>query len=923
MKPAKLLLVAGLAVGSWVPAHAAPSLKNTMAVWGNGGSALGNNDGNDATPGQVDQTGVLAGKTITQIAAGGYHYLALCSDGTLAAWGLNQEGELGSGSGGPRDENLPVLVATDTALAGKTVVKIAACQFDSYALCSDGTLAAWGLNTSGQLGVGNNTNQFKPALVDTADAMAGKTIVDMGGGQYYGVALCSDNSLFTWGIYENGELGNSNATGRVTTPTPVDESGALAGKTIAELSPSDDAVLVRCTDGSIIGWGFNDAGTLGLGDNSNRFSPTLINGSGPLAGKSVVSLKGGGYHYTALCSDHSVFSWGYGDHGQIGNNSPTYFNGTPIDITSQGYLSGRTVSTIAAGFYHSVCVCSDGTLASWGDGVPAGNGGTTQENVPTAVSMTGPLGSNSSIALLRATRGTSLALLGDPLLADTTRPTVAISTPANAAHVMNTSFGAGSITGTALDDVAVASVQIYFSRTRSGNTEYWTGTAWSPTKTWFPVTLGSTGPNVSTSWVWDTNLPAASDLDLGDYRIAARALDTVKYGISAARSFMLVGELNPPHITIANPTAGERIVDTTFAAGSVSGVATDDTAVNTVTAKLYRVINGVKEYWDGSAWGASATTVPLNLSAVDPTSITWSLQTLPPVGQLPPGAYYVQASATDTAGNSAMATRAFTVVLESVKPVVNIVNPLPSVTVLATKVGSATFKGTAMDNVKVMALTARLYRVRGGVKQFWNGSSWGTTSADAPLSISGLKKANASWYLKPFPTRTTLDTGAYTLWVQATDSSGNTGVDSVMFIVLLDLTKPVATVANPLTNAKVLADTFDNTTVHGTATDNDKVGQIKVKFSRSRAGVKYYWTGSAWTTASTLAPIAVTGLGTASATWSLNPAPGLSDLDAGTYSVNVTAIDPSGNASASVTRNFTVTLPAPSLAFTNPSGKGF
>jgi alpha-tubulin suppressor-like RCC1 family protein len=69
----------------------------------------------------------LDGKTVVATAAGYYHSLALCSDGTVAAWGHNGCGQLGDNTTANR--RIPVLVNTASgvwALAGKTVVAIAA-----------------------------------------------------------------------------------------------------------------------------------------------------------------------------------------------------------------------------------------------------------------------------------------------------------------------------------------------------------------------------------------------------------------------------------------------------------------------------------------------------------------------------------------------------------------------------------------------------------------------------------------------------------------------------------------------------------------------------------------------------------------------------------------------------------------------------
>ena len=88
-------------------------------------------------------TGVVA------IAAGGYHSLALKSDGTVWAWGCNDCGQLGDGSTTNRLTPVPV-----SGLTG--VVAIAGGDYHSLALKSDGTVWAWGYNGYGQLGDGTH-----------------------------------------------------------------------------------------------------------------------------------------------------------------------------------------------------------------------------------------------------------------------------------------------------------------------------------------------------------------------------------------------------------------------------------------------------------------------------------------------------------------------------------------------------------------------------------------------------------------------------------------------------------------------------------------------------------------------------------------------------------------------------------------------
>src|SRR3989337_2185821 len=116
----------------------------TLWAWGyNYAGQLGDGTtSNKTTPVQIG-----TGTNWSQIAAGGYHTLAIKSDGTLWAWGYNSYGQLGDGaSGGGNYKTTPVQIGTGTNWS-----QIAAGGYHTLAIQSDGTLWAWG-NYYGQLG---------------------------------------------------------------------------------------------------------------------------------------------------------------------------------------------------------------------------------------------------------------------------------------------------------------------------------------------------------------------------------------------------------------------------------------------------------------------------------------------------------------------------------------------------------------------------------------------------------------------------------------------------------------------------------------------------------------------------------------------------------------------------------------------------
>lgn len=361
------------------------------STWGsNNQGQLGDGTTTNRTiPGPVTSTGVLAGRTVLAQAIGQTHSLALCSDGTLVAWGQNNFGQLGDGTTTSRAE--PVIVPTaGTPLAGRTVVAVATGAAHSLALCADGTVAAWGQNNFGQLGDGTNTHRFVPTALTTAGTpLSGKSIVSVTAGYVFSLALCSDGTVAAWGYNLNGQLGNGTGTNSLV-PVAVTTSGVLGSKTVLSLAAGVNHTLAVCSDGTLATWGFNFAGELGDNSTNTRFSPIAVlqNSGSALFGKTVIAAAAGEHHSLALCSDGTLVSWGQNSSGQLGHGN-TLDQRTPVAVVPTGTpLAGRTVVRLAAGTSHSLALCTDGTLVAWGKNSfgQLGDGTTTQRTLAVAVS---------------------------------------------------------------------------------------------------------------------------------------------------------------------------------------------------------------------------------------------------------------------------------------------------------------------------------------------------------------------------------------------------------------------------------------------------------------------------------------------------------------------------------------------------------
>ncbi|OIP63676.1 MAG: hypothetical protein AUK34_01090 [Ignavibacteria bacterium CG2_30_36_16] len=358
----------------------------TVYTWGaNYFGQLGN--GNTGTssnvPVAVNTSGVLNGKTITQVAAGRSCSIALASDGTVYTWGNNAFGQLGNGN--YTDSNVPVAVNTSGVLSGKTITQVAAGESHSIALASDGTVYTWGYNLDGQLGNGNYTDSNVPVAVITSGVLNGKTITQVAAVGNHSIALASDGTVYTWGYNLYGQLGNGNNTNS-NEPVAVVTSGVLSGKTITQVAGGEYHSIALASDGTVYTWGNNLDGQLGNGNNTDSNVPVAVNTSGVLNGKTITQVAAGNIHSIALASDGTVYTWGDGSNGRLGNGNNISSN-VPVAVVTSGVLSGKTITQVAAGYSHSIALASDGTVYTWGynsDG-QLGNGNNTHSNVPVAV----------------------------------------------------------------------------------------------------------------------------------------------------------------------------------------------------------------------------------------------------------------------------------------------------------------------------------------------------------------------------------------------------------------------------------------------------------------------------------------------------------------------------------------------------------
>lgn len=165
---------------------------------------------------------------VRQISGSGYHTLLVDNLGNVYTCGDNSYGQLGIGTTTNTAANysfvyIPALADIYQVEAVEmnyfSTIWTTAGRF-SLALKKNGTLYGTGKNTTGQLGLGNTTDQssFQPAIGSFS------SVYTISSGEFAscaalgGTPLVPNNTLYTWGYNAGGQCGVGNATTPVTTP---------------------------------------------------------------------------------------------------------------------------------------------------------------------------------------------------------------------------------------------------------------------------------------------------------------------------------------------------------------------------------------------------------------------------------------------------------------------------------------------------------------------------------------------------------------------------------------------------------------------------------------------------------------------------------------------------------------------------------
>jgi alpha-tubulin suppressor-like RCC1 family protein len=335
--------------------------------WGSffGGAAAENDQ-------QVSPVGVTLPGVVAEVGSSNSTEYALLADGSLYAWGLGNEGQLG-------DASTASSYATPVQVRFPPGVRIAwipadAMPYDTaLAVDTTGRVWGWGNNYGGELCLGNTKVYTTPVELPFARVTA------LAGASNH-VVYDADGTVYTCGQNVDGDLGDGTM---LSTTTPKLVAG-LDGSRVTTLVAAFANSGALLADGEYLDWGYDADGQLGdgyLGRSSDV--PVRVDLPDP-----VTQVAEGGSIWVngqtmVMLSNGSLWAWGADFHGQLGNDVIGK-QASPVRFYPP---AGVTYKTLATGSATSYAISVTGQVYAWGVSFAGqvGDGTTTTAMTPVLV----------------------------------------------------------------------------------------------------------------------------------------------------------------------------------------------------------------------------------------------------------------------------------------------------------------------------------------------------------------------------------------------------------------------------------------------------------------------------------------------------------------------------------------------------------
>jgi alpha-tubulin suppressor-like RCC1 family protein len=290
-----------------------------------------------------------------QISCGSNYGMGIRHDGSLWAWGSNTSGRAGLPSS--------IVTATfPTRVGVDNDWEFLQCGVShGHAIKKDGTLWSWGSNANGRTGLNTSSGfQYGPEQVGSDANWLKITTLSL-----HSLALKNDGTIWGWGDNANGK--NGTGANRLI-PTQIG-----ADSTWMDISAGGEHSLATKSNGTLWGWG--DGQYFQNGFTSDISSPSQIGSESDWA-----TVSAGFFHSLSIKQIGSLWAWGLNNNGRTGLGSSSGQSATPSVVAS-----GSTWSTVRAGVDYSLGIQTSGSMWGWGSNTNGRNGTGANRLIPTQI----------------------------------------------------------------------------------------------------------------------------------------------------------------------------------------------------------------------------------------------------------------------------------------------------------------------------------------------------------------------------------------------------------------------------------------------------------------------------------------------------------------------------------------------------------
>ncbi len=303
---------------------------------------------------------------ILTLETGKNHNILIFKNGKVYVWGRNYEGQLGLGvltiHIPTRNFQLEQIIKDNGGT--ENILTLETGGDHNILIFKNGKVYVWGYNLFGQLGLGDNTNRNMPTENSKLEQIiqengCADNILTLETGASHNVLIFKNGKVYVWGYNDDGQLGlgyrSTSSPYGILTPTEntileqiIQENDGVDN--ILTLKTGGEHNILIFKNGKVYVWGanngvymwdyndgvyvggyndviyvrdYNSYGQLGLGDTTNRNTPTentqleqIIQDNGGV--NNILTLETGAIHNILIFKNRKVYVWGGNNYGQLG-----------------------------------------------------------------------------------------------------------------------------------------------------------------------------------------------------------------------------------------------------------------------------------------------------------------------------------------------------------------------------------------------------------------------------------------------------------------------------------------------------------------------------------------------------------------------------------------------------------------------------